>query len=338
MRWAARGSWLLAAILSAMPSVTLSLVILEEGVDLRTLGAGDGGPSLGEGDRPDPVHRLPRMHHGVQVGERGAARRSTARTSSPSTSGSFPQARRAFQVTRCNQCDDAPCVDRLPDRRDVPADDGIVDFDKQRLHRLQGVHRRLPVRRDLHQPRGPLGREVQLLRAPDRRRPRAGLRGRLPDRGDPRRRPERPGLEGRAARAARGRSRFAGPEKETRPEALLPGRAPGDARPAGRAPARRRPLHVERAAARDRSTSGPPRAREQLGSRAARLRRPAPRAVGLAGQPLHLDEGHRRGRLPRPLRPARSSAGWLGWSSSLWLWAAPAARRWRFLAASPAGC
>ena len=28
--------------------------------------------------------------------------------------GTFPQARRAFQVTRCNQCDDAPCVTACP--------------------------------------------------------------------------------------------------------------------------------------------------------------------------------------------------------------------------------
>ena len=44
--------------------------------------------------------------------------------------GTFPQARRAFQVTRCNQCDDAPCVDGLPDRAMYRRPDGIVDFDK----------------------------------------------------------------------------------------------------------------------------------------------------------------------------------------------------------------
>ena len=31
--------------------------------------------ALGEGDRSDELHRLPRLHHGLQVGERGAARR-----------------------------------------------------------------------------------------------------------------------------------------------------------------------------------------------------------------------------------------------------------------------
>ena len=28
--------------------------------------------------------------------------------------GTFPQARRSFQVTRCNQCEDAPCVTACP--------------------------------------------------------------------------------------------------------------------------------------------------------------------------------------------------------------------------------
>ncbi len=43
-----------------------------------------------------------------------------------------------------------------------------------------------------------------------------------------------------------------------------------------------------------RSTSGHPGRREQRGRRGARLRRAAPRAVGLAGQPLHVDEGRSR--------------------------------------------
>ena len=44
--------------------------------------------------------------------------------------GVFPQARRAFQVTRCNQCDDAPCVAACPTSAMYRRDDGIVDFDK----------------------------------------------------------------------------------------------------------------------------------------------------------------------------------------------------------------
>ena len=44
--------------------------------------------------------------------------------------GTFPQARRAFQVTRCNQCEDAPCVAACPTAAMYRRPDGIVDFDK----------------------------------------------------------------------------------------------------------------------------------------------------------------------------------------------------------------
>ncbi len=44
--------------------------------------------------------------------------------------GTFPQARRAFQVTRCNQCADAPCTHACPTRAMYARPDGIVDFDK----------------------------------------------------------------------------------------------------------------------------------------------------------------------------------------------------------------
>jgi Fe-S-cluster-containing dehydrogenase component len=45
--------------------------------------------------------------------------------------GTFPEVRRAFQVTRCNQCADAPCVAACPTRAMYRRDDGIVDFDKE---------------------------------------------------------------------------------------------------------------------------------------------------------------------------------------------------------------
>ena len=44
--------------------------------------------------------------------------------------GFFPQARRAFQVTRCNQCEEAPCTVACPTTAMYRRDDGIVDFDK----------------------------------------------------------------------------------------------------------------------------------------------------------------------------------------------------------------
>ncbi len=44
--------------------------------------------------------------------------------------GVFPQVRRAFQVTRCNQCSAAPCVIACPTEAMYRRPDGIVDFDK----------------------------------------------------------------------------------------------------------------------------------------------------------------------------------------------------------------
>src|SRR5437763_13878534 len=44
--------------------------------------------------------------------------------------GTFPQARRVFQVTRCNQCDDAPCVTACPTTAMYRRPDGIVDSHK----------------------------------------------------------------------------------------------------------------------------------------------------------------------------------------------------------------
>ena len=44
--------------------------------------------------------------------------------------GKFPEARRAFQVTRCNQCEDSPCTVACPTTAMYRRPDGIVDFDK----------------------------------------------------------------------------------------------------------------------------------------------------------------------------------------------------------------
>src|SRR5947199_10202012 len=43
--------------------------------------------------------------------------------------GEFPAARRNFQVTRCNQCADAPCVTACPTGAMFKRADGIVAFD-----------------------------------------------------------------------------------------------------------------------------------------------------------------------------------------------------------------
>jgi Fe-S-cluster-containing dehydrogenase component len=46
--------------------------------------------------------------------------------------GHFPDTRRTFQVTRCNHCDDAPCVEICPTTALFKRRDGIVDFDGRR--------------------------------------------------------------------------------------------------------------------------------------------------------------------------------------------------------------
>jgi Fe-S-cluster-containing dehydrogenase component len=46
--------------------------------------------------------------------------------------GTFPETRRSFQVTRCNHCEDAPCVEICPTTALFKRRDGIVDFDPRR--------------------------------------------------------------------------------------------------------------------------------------------------------------------------------------------------------------
>lgn len=46
--------------------------------------------------------------------------------------GVFPHVRRAFQVTRCNQCEDPPCANACPTAAMHARPDGIVDFDKSK--------------------------------------------------------------------------------------------------------------------------------------------------------------------------------------------------------------
>ena len=46
--------------------------------------------------------------------------------------GTYPNVRRHFQVTRCNQCDHPPCVTICPVTAMFRRKDGIVDFDRER--------------------------------------------------------------------------------------------------------------------------------------------------------------------------------------------------------------
>ena len=125
---------------------------------------------------------------------------------------------------RCNHCTDAPCVKICPTKSLYKRDDGIVDFDRDRCIGCKSCMQALPVRRDLHR-RGHAHRgQVQLLRAPHRRRPGAGLRRRLPDALDLGRRRRRPDL-GHQPADQRQRDHRPLARAEHRPQRLLP-RAP----------------------------------------------------------------------------------------------------------------
>jgi Fe-S-cluster-containing dehydrogenase component len=52
--------------------------------------------------------------------------------------GSFPETRRTFQVTRCNHCEDAPCIEICPTTALFRRRDGIVDFDGRRCIGCKG--------------------------------------------------------------------------------------------------------------------------------------------------------------------------------------------------------
>ncbi len=58
--------------------------------------------------------------------------------------GRYPGTRRHFQVTRCNQCDNPPCVAICPVRALYRRRDGIVDFDSSRCIGCRACHQACP--------------------------------------------------------------------------------------------------------------------------------------------------------------------------------------------------
>ena len=137
--------------------------------------------------------------------------------------GTFPNNTRDFGVMRCNHCTDAPVREDLPDPGAVQARGRHRRLRPRPLHRLQELHAGLPLRRDLHRRGHPHRGQVQLLRAPHRRGPRAGVRRRLPDALDLGRRPRRPGQRDRAAGQPTTRSTVRAPEQNTGPNVFYLG-------------------------------------------------------------------------------------------------------------------
>jgi Fe-S-cluster-containing dehydrogenase component/formate-dependent nitrite reductase membrane component NrfD len=100
-----------------------------EGVDLRVLAAGDGGPRFAkviDQTRCIGCHACTTACKSENDVPLGVTRTYVKYVDV----GVFPQASRAFQVTRCNQCEDAPCVAACPTAAMYRRADGIVDFDK----------------------------------------------------------------------------------------------------------------------------------------------------------------------------------------------------------------
>ncbi len=103
--------------------------VVEGPFDLRALAAGDGRPKwvkVIDQTRCVGCHACTtacRSENDVPLG--------VTRTYVKAVEvGTFPQVRRNFQVTRCNQCEDAPCVAACPTSAMFRREDGIVDFDK----------------------------------------------------------------------------------------------------------------------------------------------------------------------------------------------------------------
>ena len=180
------------------------------------------------------------------------------------------------------------------------ARDGIVDFDKSRsASAARRASPPAPTTRSSSTPTTTPPRSATSARIA-RRRTRAGLRGRLPDRGDPRRRPQRPALQGRPDRRARARVACAAPRRRRSRSSSTAARI------------RRRSIRSPRAGPTAACSCGASRAtlphqvhvrasrrRQQLCRRRARLRRAAPHAVGLAAD--------RSTPGPRASPPARTS-------------------------------
>lgn len=101
----------------------------ESDLDLRALGAGDGPrwAKVVDQTRCIGCHACTTACKSENVVPVGVTRTYVKNVDV----GTFPQVRRAYQVTRCNQCDDAPCVAACPTAAMYRRPDGIVDFDKR---------------------------------------------------------------------------------------------------------------------------------------------------------------------------------------------------------------
>ena len=216
--------------------------------------------------------------------------------------GTFPQQHPRLRGHALQPLHRRALRDDLPDQGAVPARGRHRRLRPGPLHRLQELHAGLPVRRDLHRRGHPHRSQVQLLRAPDRRRPRTRLRRGLSDALDLGGRPRRPGQRDLpAGQREPGGGARAGAEH--RAERVLPRRRPRGAGPARGAGGPQLRLLLPRRAAHG-GGAGP--ARRPRRPRPHDAQHGAPAAVGVAGEHLPVDQGRRWWRAAR--RRARRAA------------------------------
>ena len=157
--------------------------------------------------------------------------------------GTFPQVRRVFQVTRCNQCTDAPCTAACPTRAMYRRPDGIVDFDKSLCIGCKACIAACPYDAIFINPDDNSAEKCNLCA----HRLEVGLEPAcvvvcpteailVGDLNDPRSKVAQDRSARAGHRPAAGEGHPAGP--------VLQGSAPGDARPPGGPPARRRPVRL----------------------------------------------------------------------------------------------
>jgi len=107
--------------------------------------------SFCNGHRPGTLRRLPVLHGGMQV-RVGCPQRLRANTSAPDWRvGSFPKLTTSFYVSQCNHCDRPDLCAACPTGATYQDKTGIVRVNRDLLHWMWGLRRRLSLWRALRQ-------------------------------------------------------------------------------------------------------------------------------------------------------------------------------------------
>ena len=127
--------------------------------------AGYGGRrtkrQLGQGHRPEQVHRVSCLHRCLQARAQRpfGCNSDLCEASGCSVLSPTPNdTSRSPAVT--NVAIIHPALPHVPPVPCTRRPDGIVDFDREQMYRMQGLHSRLSLRCHLHRPREPYRREV----------------------------------------------------------------------------------------------------------------------------------------------------------------------------------